>query len=139
MKKISYEEHVDYVDQLTDSLTDAEYLHLVNGCGSQKFFLRLFRPRSKYCNLFSSACNWHDIGYYLGGTSQHRFIVDLEFYLRIMRKAWFSIFAQWAAFGMWRSVRRVGALCFEFRDEPATLAYLQAVAAATIERERADK
>lgn len=138
-KKDPFKEHVAYVDAMCRLLKAEERNELVNGCGSGKFFLRVFKPPRRYCQMFFICCNWHDIGYYIGGTELHRKYVDTHFYQECVRTAGLSLGGQFWAIMMWRAVRRGGKFTFEHRPKPAGVDYLRSVAIAKKEKREADE
>lgn len=128
--KASTKAHIQYVDAIVRTLALEDLGELVNGCGSEKFWLRWARFPRRYCQLFRDHCNWHDIAYYVGGNEKHKQIADFEFYRRMVGEAGIDVLGQvWAILG-WRAVSRGGKLSFEYRKKPAKLDYLQAIAAA---------
>lgn len=120
--------HINYVDNMVQGLDPEDFKELVNGCGSEKFALKWFKFPRKWCEIFRPHCNWHDIGYYIGGKDRHRNVVDFEFYMRMMREAGLNPSGQFWALVGWRAVHRLGQLSFEKRMRPAKLDYLKLVA-----------
>jgi hypothetical protein len=75
--------------------------------------------------LFRQPANLHDLGYVIGGTSDHRKACDNALFRGCVAVAGFDIKALWWAFAAWRAVRWGGDLpvLHSWETRKAPLAY----------------
>jgi hypothetical protein len=131
MKPEDFKRHSDYVIAVTNALPKWAIEVLYNGFGSEKWgdAEDLFIPR-KWQQRFeeSGGIRFHDIGYWLGGSNNHRRNVDYLCYRYCARAAGWSLMGQRYALETIIALRVLGWTAFEKREKPRTFAELIDVA-----------
>lgn len=97
------------------NLNEEQINFLSNGCGPQGKWYSEYIPQ--FC--FKSACDQHDVNYWIGFTEDHRLKADKQFYAHMKRniakKAWYrKPILHTAAFAYYRCVRRGGKGSFHY-------------------------
>lgn len=114
-------EHIQRIDAIVLELVKRKELRkLWNGVGSERPILNAFKPPLWVCNLFAEASQFHDVGYWVGGTEWHREAVDQEFERRCFDAMLDLGFWQRLRAKFWVGlcgdlVRNFGALAFTLR------------------------
>jgi hypothetical protein len=114
--------HIDYITECYLSLNLKERKCLCNGCGSKLIFLKIFKIPFGW---FTSACNWHDVGYWIGGNEEHRAIVDNYFLFLMKQECGLNPIKHFIATRAYNAVRVAGSLSFNSRTQPLTFEELR--------------
>lgn len=116
--------HIQKIDGIVLELVRRKELRkLWNGVGSDRPIVGAFRPPAWVCNLFGEASQFHDVAYWVGGTDEHREIVDEEFSRRcfdaVLELGWWQrVKATFWTAVCGDMVRNFGAWVFTKREEP---------------------
>lgn len=117
-------EHIARIDNLIVEIKSRGMLELFwNGVGSNKRFLRLFKPPHWVRELFADASIFHDVAYLVGGNEEHQEIADVEFGVRCWRAVSHLNFLQRKFAMLWMNInddalKNFGLYAFDRRDAP---------------------
>lgn len=101
-----------------DGLNADQLAHITSGCGNSKFDVPDW--------IFRSACQGHDLAYWVGCTEDDRYLADLKFYGDMMvlaaKQPWYKRFFYYGmAYTYYVGVRRFTKKYFFFGEAKRTL------------------
>lgn len=116
--------HINRIDNLINAMIGANVLDsFYNGVGSTHPLLKWFRPPQWIQKLFDDAAIFHDVAYWVGGSSEHQEIVDEEFGARCWHAVSKLGFLKRKLALLWLNIdddalKNFGFIAFEARTEP---------------------